>query len=102
MDNLKALLKRAKNLEIVGFTTVWNYHRADHLDNLAKKKGTNINKAVEKIKEDGYKGPLTIYVARIGRSAHSTSTVAILKGLTSLDEIGSDYYSKRLGEVFIK
>ena len=101
MNNLNALLNKCKDLELVGFTTVWNYHNADHLDNLAKKKGTNISKSINELKEKGMKGWFTLFVTQIGWTAHSASKVAILKGITNIDET-SYYYTKRIGEVFIE
>ena len=102
MTNLQLLTIHAPSLkEIIGFSTVWNFHHADHLDNLVNKKGTNLNKFVEDMKKKGLKGGFTMFVDRIGRSGHSASRVVILRGITSVEELGSDYYSKRMGEFFI-
>ena len=101
MRNLNSLLNQDKNLKLVGYTSVWNFHTCDHLGNLAKKKGTNINKAVEEMKKTGKKGSFTLYVDSIGRSGHSASRVAILEGVSNVDTLGSFYYSSRLGEFFI-
>ena len=102
MTNLKVLQNSALSLkEVVGFSSVWDFHAADHLDNLVKKKGSNLFKFVELMKSKGKKGAFTMYVDNIGRSAHSASRVVILKGITSCEEMGSHYYSKRMGEFFI-
>ena len=102
MTNLQALINSAPSLkEVVGFSSVWNFHGVDHLDNLTKKKGTNLNSFVESLKLKGEKGGFTMYVDSIGRSAHNSSRVVILRGITNCDEMGSHYYSKRMGEFFI-
>ena len=102
MTNLQSLLDGAKGLQVVARTTVWDFHNCDHLDNLAKKPNTNIGKLVADLKSKGEKGAFTLFVDQIGRSAHSASRVVVLRGITNVNEIGSFYYSKRLGEVFIK
>ena len=101
MTNLNTLLNTAKNLKVVGYSSLWNFHGSNHLDNLAKKKGTNLNNSIESLKKQGKKGAFTIYVSQIGRSQHSKSEVVILEGLTNSSEIGSSYYTKRMGEIFI-
>ena len=102
MTNLQALTNSAPSLkEVVGLSSVWNFHGIDHLDNLTKKKGTNLNDFVESLKAKGEKGGFTRYVDKIGRSAHSASRVVILRGITNSKELGSLYYSKRMGEFFI-
>ena len=102
MTNLETLTKSALSLtEIVGVSSVWNFHAVDHLDNLTTKKGSNLFEFVEAMKAKGEKGGFTMYVDSIGRSAHSASRVVIFKGITNCEEIGSQYYSKRMGEFFI-
>lgn len=100
MTNLQTLLSQAKSLSLITTTTVWNFHNCDHLDNLAKKQNTNIGQIVAQLKAKGEKGAFTIFVYRIGRSAHSPSQVAILRGTTNNNET-SYYYTKRMGEFFI-
>ena len=102
MTNLQTLTNSALSLkEVVGYSSVWNFHAADHLDNLTKKKGTNLFSFVEAMKSKGEKGGFTMYVDSIGRSAHQASRVVILRGITTCEELGSQYYSKRMGEFFI-
>ena len=77
-------------LKLVEKTTVWNIHQADHLSNLAKKKGTNLNKTFSDMKKRGLKGGFTLVVGRIGRSQHSATEIGIFEGVTNVfdeDEI---------------
>lgn len=103
MSYFKSITKNAKHLgNIVAKTTVWNFHNADHLCNLCNKKGTNLYKTVEDMKKRGLKGEFTLCVVRIGRSQHSASDVYIVEGLTNYEEIGSEYYSKRIDQLFLR
>ena len=102
MTNLELFMISAVSLrEIIGYSTVWDFHHADHLDNLVNKKGTNLNKFVDDMKKKGLTGGFTMFVDRIGRSGHSASRIVIFKGITNDTELGSDYYSNRVGEFFI-
>jgi len=86
-------------LEVIGCSSVWNYHGIDSLFNVAMKKGSNLNSSLAAIKKSGYEGIVTLYVTSIGRSQHSASTVHIFKGVVNSNSMGSDAYSKRTDEV---
>lgn len=101
MTNLQSFLSSAPSLgNIVGFTTVWNFHHV-HVGEIARKKGTNINTFIEKMKKEGLKGGFTLYVDQIGWSGHSASRVAVIEGTTNDEECGQ-YHSTRVCEIFIK
>ena len=93
-------LQNAKGLEFVGFSKVWNYHGIAHLEAVASNKKSNLYKEIEKLRESGYKGMVTLFVSCIGRSQHSASKVEIYKGVTNNEEC-SIYYTKRHGEIKI-
>lgn len=102
MKNLRSLLSKAKNLDPVAFTKVWNFYGISTLEHVAQNKASNLYSEIQKIKASGYKGMLTLYVDQIGRSRHAASSVAILKGVTNGEEIGySEYHAKRIGEIKI-
>ena len=105
MTNLQSFKEEA-NLNLIGETTVWDFHNVV-IDNVAMKKGTNLNKLLCGLKKSvagkSSNGMVTIYVYQIGRSQHSASKVAVFDGIVQLGDISTSlYYSKRLGEVNLK
>ena len=68
-------------LELIAISSVWNIHKSDHLCNIAKKRGSNLNSEFKKMVSNGLKGGFTLVVGKIGRSQHSKTEVGIFKGV---------------------
>lgn len=97
MTNLQHLISRT-NLKVLAVSSVWAFHNIDSLDNVAMRKGSNLNSKLVSLKKGGLDGMVTLYADSIGRSGHSETSVTVLQGVTNRDAC-CEYYSKRMGEI---
>lgn len=99
-NNNLVRFQKETGLELIGTTTVWNFHGIDHLVSVGMNKQSNLHAELKHIYKE-YDGIITVFVSQIGRSAHSATIVGIYKGATNLENC-SYYYSKRCDEFTAK
>ena len=76
----------ATGLEMIGTSSVWNYHATD-FNALGYVKSSNVYKELLDLKRQGVKGMVTIVVGCIGRSQHSKTEIGIFKGVVKTDDL---------------
>ena len=78
-------------LKRIAETTVWDYYNTS-IDNVGFRKGSNLNKTLRELYQNGERGMITVFVEAIGRSQHSASRLGIFRGVTN------QYYVERHAE----